>query len=85
MDIQNIFEVVKEILINSLEVKVSSESISMNMSLQDLGLNSISMIKMIVQLEERFGFEFEDEFLSFEKLNSIKSVVEYVQLRNDML
>lgn len=48
-------------------------------NLTDLGITSVSFIKIIIVLEEEFDIQFEDEDLKFEQLNTIKSVAAYVE------
>ena len=42
------------------------------------GINSMQIIQIVVELEHRFNFEFEDEKLSYETLRTIGSIAEYV-------
>lgn len=54
-------------------ISVHSEMANVNQYLQEnddlsqLGMNSISFIKMVVDMERIFGFEFEDEALDYNK------------------
>lgn len=41
-------------------------------------IDSLSYIELVVYLEKRFEFEFDDEFLSYTCFSSIKELVEYV-------
>jgi acyl carrier protein len=45
-----------------------------NADLQDLGLNSVNVIKLIILIEQEFKFEFDEKDLYFENLNSIGKV-----------
>lgn len=42
-------------------------------------IDSITFIKMVVQLEETFSFEFEDEMLSVSKIEKVEDLVDYVE------
>lgn len=47
--------------------------------IDDLGMDSITFISLIVEIEERFGMEFPDALLSldnFRKINGIVNIVE---------
>lgn len=50
-------------------------------SLIDAGLDSMKMIQLIVELEKIFGFEFEDEMLSYEMLHNVEEISEYIYER----
>jgi len=49
-----------------------------NDDLTQLGMNSISFIKMVVALEIEFDFEFEDEALDYNKFTSLNLLCSYV-------
>lgn len=40
-------------------------------SLSELGINSLNYLKIIVTLEDEFGIEFTDDELSFERLKTL--------------
>lgn len=46
---------------------------------EDLGMDSLRFINMIVALENAYGFEFDDEYLSYERLATVKDIADYVQ------
>ena len=46
---------------------------------EDLGMDSLRFINMIVALESAYGFEFDDEYLSYERLATVKDIADYVQ------
>ena len=50
-------------------------------SILEESIDSITFVKIIVALEEEFGFEFEDEMLSFSKIASVEDLVNYVESR----
>ncbi|RCX09097.1 acyl carrier protein [Anaerobacterium chartisolvens] len=71
-------------------IKILSENVKFgdqagNLSSKDnlevLGINSVSFIKIAVEIENEFGFEFEDEDLNMEKFPNIGTIVEYVNTR----
>lgn len=47
-----------------------------------INMNSITFIKMVVMLEQEFGFEFEDEALDYLKFHYVDTLVEYI---NDLM
>jgi len=46
-----------------------------------VGIDSITFITIIVSLEEKFGFEFDNEMLLITAFPTIKSMVDYVELK----
>ena len=75
---KDIQAVVLSIIQDKIDVKryISNDAI-----LLDEGINSLIIIEIVVKIEERFNFEFEDEKLSYETLRTISSIAEYVYLR----
>ena len=54
-------------------------NISINTNLLDIGVDSITFIKIVVSLEEAFDFEFDDEMLLFAAFPTIRSMIDYVE------
>ncbi len=76
MERQAIFEKVKEIIIEQLEVR-ENQVIPEAKFVDDLGADSLDIVEMVMALEEKFGLEISDE--DAEKLITIKDVVDYIQ------
>lgn len=72
---------IKEIIRSNIDTPMTMECIDINENLNGLGINSISFIKIVVAIENEFGFEFRDEELDVNKFPTIKSLIEYVSLR----
>lgn len=71
-----IFEVVQEVIAKQLHMEI--HEISMDSHLRnDLNADSIDAVDIIMELEDRFDIEFDDEDL--EKLETIRNVVEYIE------
>lgn len=51
--------------------------------LSDVGIDSITFMKIVVSLEETFDFEFDDDMLIYTAFPSIKSMAEYVESKTD--
>ena len=47
-------------------------------SLPELGLDSVSFVRMVVELEEAFDFEFDDAKMSFDALPTLGALIEYL-------
>ena len=69
-----------EVIISNVSEKVSN-NISLDMDFNSIGLDSITFIKTIVALEGEFDFEFDDEMLLITKFPTVKSMVEYVEIK----
>lgn len=71
---------VKEILKRNINNPDEFEArASNNGLLSNLGINSLTYIKIVVEIESQFGFEFEDEDLNYEKFKTINDIVCYVE------
>lgn len=74
---------IKDKIIEILSVHCDMENVNQylheNDDLTKLGLNSISFIKMVVNLESEFQFEFEDEALDYNKFTSLNLLCGYVE------
>jgi acyl carrier protein len=70
---------VRTILSSVSELNDWGELIKEGKPFTELGLNSITFIKLIAKIEEEFGFEFPDEDLSIEKFKDFSSLVEYIE------
>lgn len=47
-------------------------------NLYDIGINSITFIVIVVELESLCEIEFDDEMLALENVNNIKMLIDYV-------
>ena len=59
----------------------SIEKLSEDKSMEELELNSIVFIQIVIQCENKFGIEFEDDQLLLNNFPTIKHLIEYVQLK----
>lgn len=73
---QKIFEIIKLNL-----QKEGFSNISTNTKLLDIMVDSITFIQTIISLEETFNFEFDDEMLLIQSFQTIKSIIEYVEIK----
>ena len=55
---------------------------TMQSTIENLLINSISFIKLIVCLEEEFNFQFEDEALNKNYFSTIEDIFKYVEERS---
>ncbi|HEX2927238.1 MAG TPA: acyl carrier protein [Ruminiclostridium sp.] len=47
-------------------------------SFYSLNINSLSFIKLIVEVEKEFGIEFEENSIDMDRLGTLKSLSEYI-------
>jgi acyl carrier protein len=67
-------------VVNTIKDLVNVQ-ISIDTNLQDINMDSITFIKMIVNLETTFNFEFDDEMLLITKFPTVKTIIEYVAMK----
>jgi acyl carrier protein len=72
-----ISQIVLTIIKESIENEII-DPIVLEDDLSSIGVNSITFIKIVVDLETEFDFEFDDEMLSYKSFPTINSLVEYV-------
>lgn len=66
---------IKNIIINKFNIE---KEFDYNTLLTDIGIDSLKIIELVLAIEEQYGFEFEDDKLSYQTLRSIDSISEYV-------
>lgn len=71
---------VKTILVNKTKFSISKEDINETTNLfVDLGIDSIEMLELIVELENEFGIEFDDDEIDAEVLGDVSKLVELIR------
>ena len=72
----------EEQILRQIQAITSEKSIiiKVDSSFADI-IDSITFIKIVVALEEMFNFEFDDEMLLLTAFPTIKSMIEYVELK----
>lgn len=72
----DIFRNVEEVIIDA----VGGESVTSEQELKtDIGLDSLSLVAVIVGLEEKFGIEFDESDLDPGKIIRVQDLVELVE------
>ncbi len=66
-----IFEVIKPFL--------TTEAMVPNMTIEMSGIDSISFVRMVIQLEDAFDFEFDDYKLALSEFSTILELIQYVE------
>lgn len=82
MDKQVIKSEVKDIILTFVNTEDENNYINIdeNAILNDgeYGLDSLSLINIVVEIERRFGIQIDDEYLDMEFLSSINSMTDFV-------
>jgi acyl-coenzyme A synthetase/AMP-(fatty) acid ligase/acyl carrier protein len=68
--IQDIVGIINENISDKIDVNQD-----VNINLSDLGINSISLIKILIGIEDLYGFEFDDEILNISKLRTMNDLI----------
>lgn len=68
-----IFEKVKEILMK--ELNLSGEEVTMEASFEALGIDSLDLVELVMQLEEEFDISMEET----EEMKTVEDVVRYIE------
>lgn len=71
---------IEEKVINILSVQFGIEKnvIVLDRELTIYGMNSISYIELVVNLENFYHIEFDMDYLNFDSLNTIKKLADYI-------
>lgn len=74
-----LFDEIKEILADQLEV--NAEDIELNSNLTDLGADSLDAIDIVMTLEDQYGIEVPDEVI--ENMKTVEDIVTFVESKID--
>lgn len=83
MELDKIIFQIKEVIIESLELKIEPNDIDDNELLfnSHLGLDSVGTLVLVEALEDEFDIEVEDEELTPELFESVKSLEKYLKAK----
>ena len=77
MDIENrVIEIVQTNIENQRVIDVEAR-------FSELSINSIEFIKIVIELEAEFDFEFKDNKLLFSEFQTVQSMIDYVLKRTE--
>lgn len=70
----------KKIIAEKLDVSINIEDIGENISLLEdgIGLDSISIVNFIVNIEERYQFKFQDSQISMDKFKNLNTLSDFI-------
>ena len=68
---------IQEQVLEGLKKVVKGKEVTLDSNLKELGLDSLDVVDMLMDLEEKFGIEFEnEEMMAFAVVNDIVSAIE---------
>jgi len=73
----NKMKVEEEILKIAKDI-TKNDDIYLDQNMKDVGFDSLTFIKFVVQIEEICNIEFDDDMLMMDKFSTIASIVDYV-------
>ncbi len=72
-----IFEKIKGVIASQLGIE--EDEIKLETSFEDLGVDSLDLFQIIIELEEKFGVQIEDA----ESIKTIQDAVNYIEERTE--
>lgn len=75
----NIEEKLREIINKHVETNIDVLTMPIDENLFSVGMDSVSAIKIIVEIEDEFNFEIEDDELSMNNLTTIEKIVAFIE------
>lgn len=75
MDMEDVFERVKAIIVDRLDVDESKVTMEASFK-DDLEADSLDVVELVMELEEKFDMEIADE--EAEKINTVGDAVNYI-------
>lgn len=68
---------IQEQVLEGLKKVVNGKEVTLESNLKELGLDSLDVVDMLMDLEEKFGIEFEnEEMMAFQVVSDIVSAIE---------
>ena len=68
---------IQEQVLEGLKKVVNGKEVTLESNLKELGLDSLDVVDMLMDLEEKFGIEFDnEEMMAFTVVNDIVAAIE---------
>lgn len=70
----------KDIIVHDLDANIEASQVLDDISLYEngVGLDSIAIVNLIVMLEKKFGFTFEEDELNADMFSSVNNLVDFI-------
>ena len=70
----------KDIIVHDLDANIEAKQVLDDISLYEngVGLDSIAIVNLIVMLEKKFGFTFEEDELNADMFSSVNNLVDFI-------
>ncbi len=82
MSIESLKEALKQLIVKYSRVTIDKSNINEDSDLVgDFSFDSVSLVKIIVEIEKTFGIEIEDEMLNFNVIGRYKFLEQYLVSR----
>ena len=82
MDNATIESKLKNMIVDRLFLRVKPEEIPINVSLMDAyGVDSVSLLELVVGLEEAFGIQLEDGDFNVQNFSTVAALRDFVRAR----
>jgi acyl carrier protein len=80
-DVDHVKLLLKKIIAEDLDSNIEIGSIKDDVSLFDdgIGLDSISMVNLMVHVEKKFNISFDDEEVNLATFKNVNSLAQYIQ------
>lgn len=78
MNLENVKNELKEIIIESLELDITKDEISGNDLINELTINSVDALEILVRVETKYDIIIPDEDLSSDLISSLDHFTNYV-------
>ena len=76
----NVHEEILNIVCRQYEIRgLADEPFNVNKTLRDNGIDSILFIKIIVDIENKYDIEFDDDFLEMEHVPTLTELVKHTE------
>lgn len=77
----------KEIIVKNLDANIEESDLNDEDSLYEdgIGLDSITIVNLIVQIEEGFGFIFKEEEINSELFQNINSLADFISSKTETI
>lgn len=77
----SIKERIKEIIVNTLDLDVNIKDFPDENVIELYGINSVDTLEILLNIEEEYDMQVDDEDLNIELVNSINNLADYVEAK----